>query len=236
MRCTRRVLDLGTNLAARTEALVDEVAGAKHGERVAVQVEPLALADDVARPVDADGGEIGQLCRLVLRGGLHPVEVLHPDDEIETGRARRQPREERRAQVAQMQRAGWRWREAAAHVSILTMSSHVTPTTRPTGRPPQGGAHDVADRVGQSAGPAVAHGRDPRTGRHHLRVVRTGGRRRTRGGDHRTRRAAHQGWAELVGERGGGVSTLQRATRASHARASGPTSVTDSDGRRTGSG
>ena len=126
-------LDLGSHLTARTEALVDEVARPQRGERVVVEIEPLALANDTRCPIDADRREVGELSRLVFRSGLDAVEVLHPHDEVEAGRSRREPGDERGPQIAEVEIAGRRWREAAAHVSILPTSSNVRQRCRPPG-------------------------------------------------------------------------------------------------------
>ncbi len=96
-------VDLGPDLAPRAEAGVDEVASREFGDRRLVAIETFALADHLAVVVDAQGGEIGELAELVLGGRGDAVEILHPDQETAAAGSGREPRDERRAQVAQMQ-------------------------------------------------------------------------------------------------------------------------------------
>ena len=62
MGCSHRLADL----AARAEALVGEARPAQVVEGSLVQVETLALAPDLAVPVDSQSAEVGALGRLVL--------------------------------------------------------------------------------------------------------------------------------------------------------------------------
>ena len=66
---------------------------------------------DVAVPVQADRGEVGELA--CLGAGPDAVEVLDADQEVAAGGAGEQPREQRGAQVADMQIAGRAGGEAA---------------------------------------------------------------------------------------------------------------------------
>jgi hypothetical protein len=80
----------------------------------------VGLEDDLAVPVDPQRAQVVEL--LLGRAGDHAalVEVLHPHEEARPGGPREQPREQRGAQVADVQRAGRARREApvgAAHPS-----------------------------------------------------------------------------------------------------------------------
>ena len=185
-----------------------------------VQVEPLALAHDVTGPVDPDRGEVRELRSLVLRCGLDLVEVLHPDDEVESGRARRRAT---RAAPCGGCRRGACPSEMARSGRSCEHSPHVldaAPTTETRRWPPQGGAHDVTDGLGSGwiGGPMeLILARDGAT------CVWCGrdGRRRARRGDHRTRRTTDQGRAELDRERGRCMPAVQRTPRAPHAERMG---------------
>ena len=103
------------DLGARAEALVEVARVAQAVDRVLVGLGARGLPDHVAVPVEADRAEVVQL--PLGRAGLHPplVEVLHPHEEAGAGAAGRQPREQRRAEVADVQGA----RRARGEASVV---------------------------------------------------------------------------------------------------------------------
>ncbi len=103
------------DLAAGAEALVRESGSAQLVERLLVEGEALALAPDVTVPVDPEGDEVGALGALVFRRRRHPIEVLHAQPEDVACRTGQQPGDQRRAQVADVQRARRRRSESAGH-------------------------------------------------------------------------------------------------------------------------
>jgi hypothetical protein len=103
------------DLATRAVALVRESGVTQLVEGGLVAVEALALAPDVAVPVDADSGEVRLLGALVFGCRGDAVEVLHAQPEDVPGGAGQQPGEQGGAQVADVQRTCWRRRESAWH-------------------------------------------------------------------------------------------------------------------------
>ncbi len=59
-------LDLGADLAAAAVAAIHPALGLEFGDAFPVEVEPPALAHDVAVPVESDRRQVGQLPPLVL--------------------------------------------------------------------------------------------------------------------------------------------------------------------------
>ena len=109
MRRGLRLLDV----MPRADARVGAAGGDQLREGVAVDAEPGRLHDGLAVPVEPEpaqvlehpGGGAGLLLRV--------VEVLDPEQDAPAARARREPREQKRARVAQMQRARGARREAS---------------------------------------------------------------------------------------------------------------------------
>jgi hypothetical protein len=96
----------GADLRACAEALVQPVAGPQPLDRRLVGVVAVGLEDDLAVPVQTQRPQVGE---LALGGpGDHAalVEVLHPHDEARARRPREQPREQRGAQVPDVEGAG----------------------------------------------------------------------------------------------------------------------------------
>ncbi len=104
------------DLRPRAEALVDPARGPQLGDRRLVRLAARGLPQHLAVPVEPDRGQVLEL----LGRGVHPhppgVEVLHPHEEPRALRAREQPRQQRGAQVADVQRARRAGREAAVGV------------------------------------------------------------------------------------------------------------------------
>ena len=120
VRRTRRLADLGPG----AEALVQAAFRAQDPERLLVEPQPLRLHDDLAVPVHAHRGEIGQL--PLGQPGPHAsrVEVLHPHLEARPRRAREEPREHGGPQVPEVQDPGRAGGEAAgAHTANGSVSA-----------------------------------------------------------------------------------------------------------------
>ena len=107
--------DCLTNLTARAEALVRPTRGHEHLDRSFVAVEALGLPHHLAVPVQPDRGELVELHELELAARGHTVEILHPHDEPSRCRPGREPRHERRAEVAEVQLTGRARRESPHH-------------------------------------------------------------------------------------------------------------------------
>ena len=88
------------DLRAGAEALVQQPAPPQRLQRLRVGVEPRRLEHDLAVPVQPERGQVGELLLGRPRPHAARVEVLHPHQERRAGRAREQPRQQRRAQVA----------------------------------------------------------------------------------------------------------------------------------------
>ena len=103
------------DLGARAEALVEVARVAQAVDRLLVGLGARGLPDHLAVPVEADRAQVVQLA--LGRAGLHAalVEVLHPHEEAGAGAAGRQPREQRRAEVADVQGA----RRARGEASVV---------------------------------------------------------------------------------------------------------------------
>ena len=113
------------DVAARAVALEDEAARGQRRQGGLVRVGPRGLDEGFAVPVDADRF---QVLDLALGGpGAFPVDVLDAQDETPPGRARPRPRENRGAQVAQVEvaRGGGRESSGVRHA----------PSVRGWGRP-----------------------------------------------------------------------------------------------------
>jgi hypothetical protein len=104
VRRRRRLADL----PPRAEARVQQTLGVEPGDRVGVLLEPLGLAGDGWIPVQADRRQVGELLLGVALAHAAGVEILDAHQELRSGGAGEQPREQRRAQVAEVQRAGGR--------------------------------------------------------------------------------------------------------------------------------
>ena len=89
------------DLAARAEARVDAVGLGEPVDRGVVAGPAFALPDDLAVPVEADRAQVTELPGL--RAGTDAVEVLHAHQEPAPGRPGEQPRQQRRAQVADVE-------------------------------------------------------------------------------------------------------------------------------------
>ena len=118
MRCLRGLADL----APRAVALVDEAGGLQPIDGIPIQIETVGLADDLAIPVEADAAQRGELIGLVGQRRCHPVEIFHAHDEIATAMARHQPGDERRPEVAEVQRTRRGRGKSASHRPILTQN------------------------------------------------------------------------------------------------------------------
>ena len=62
----RRGFDLAADLAASAVARIDEPSLFEGLDRLAIALEPFALTNDVAVPVEPDRGQVGELPALVL--------------------------------------------------------------------------------------------------------------------------------------------------------------------------
>ena len=102
VRRGRRLADL----APRAEARVDQPGLGQARQRRPVALAALGLAHDLAVPVEADRARSSSCSASKLAPRRAPVEILDPHQERRPGRAREQPREQRRAQVAEVQLAG----------------------------------------------------------------------------------------------------------------------------------
>jgi hypothetical protein len=107
--CGRRLADLGP----RAIALVDEIA--ERLDRRLVALQPLRLEHDLAVPVEPDRGQVGELLLCDPLAHAAGVEVLHPQQEARPGGTGEQPRQQRRAQVAEVQRPSGARRKPAGH-------------------------------------------------------------------------------------------------------------------------
>ena len=87
----------------------------------------LRLPHDLAVPVEPDGGQVPALAGLVLDPGGDGIEILHPQQEATAPGAGEQPRQQRRAQVAQVEGAGGTRSETTVGPSALAHAgSHTT--------------------------------------------------------------------------------------------------------------
>ncbi len=102
VRGGRRLADLG----ARAPALIDESLALKLRERSVVERPALGLALGRPVPVDSDRFEVGELFGDESLPDPARVEILDSNPEERAATAREQPREQRRPQVAEVQRAG----------------------------------------------------------------------------------------------------------------------------------
>ena len=75
-------------------------------ERASIQLEPFGLADDDAVVVEAERVEVRELLTLVLVGRCRPIEIFHTDQELTAGAPSRQPGDEGRPEVAEVEPAG----------------------------------------------------------------------------------------------------------------------------------
>ncbi len=130
----RRGLDLVADLTTGAVTLVDEPPFVELGDRLVVPIEAIALSHDRAVPVETDGGEVAQLGTLVAFARLVSIEVLHPHEERQALRSRRQPGDRRRAQVADMEVPGRRWCEPPAHSASLASCGPRPATPTPSAR------------------------------------------------------------------------------------------------------
>lgn len=91
------------DLAPRAETLIGPVL--QLGERVAVDIEPLGLADRLAVPIETKRPQVRQVAGLCTGGRAHSglVEILDAHEPLPTSVARKQPAGQRRAQVPQME-------------------------------------------------------------------------------------------------------------------------------------
>ena len=94
------------DLRARAEAGVQRAVGVQPLDRRAVGLQALGLAHDRLVPVQAERGEVGELLLGDARAHAPGVEVLDAHEEARALRAGEQPRQQRGAQVAEVQRAG----------------------------------------------------------------------------------------------------------------------------------
>jgi hypothetical protein len=108
------------DLRARAPAGVDEPVALQLRQRVGVEVQARGLPDDLAVPVDPDRREVGELLAREVRADPPGVEVLDPQQERRALGAGVEPRQQRRAQVAEVQRAGRRGGEAPGGVQART--------------------------------------------------------------------------------------------------------------------
>ncbi len=108
-----------SNLAARAEALVHQAVGAQALDGLEVERETVRLTHHFAVPIESDAAERGQLLRLVKLRRRHPIQILHPHQISAVARSGDQPRDERRSEVAEVQRPGRRRRKSADHRVIF---------------------------------------------------------------------------------------------------------------------
>ena len=100
VRRDRRSADVG----ARTEARIHQPRRLERRERALVQRASLRLPDRVAVPVDAERREVLELALDDQRPGAVGVEILDAQQEAPSLTTRPQPREQRSARVAHVQR------------------------------------------------------------------------------------------------------------------------------------
>jgi hypothetical protein len=100
------------DLRAGAPAAVQRALALQPGDRLVVELAALGLAHDGLVGPQAQRGEVLELPGLVLGARPGGVEVLDADEEPPAARAGQQVREQRRAQVAEVQPAGRGRREA----------------------------------------------------------------------------------------------------------------------------
>ncbi len=119
------------DLTAGTEAGVRSVGGDERIDHKPVAVEPFALTDHVAVPVEADGSEVTQLAGGMLLGRVGHVEVVETQHEPLTTGASDKPGDQRRAQVAHVELTARRRSESTGHrasvaVTMMTLCALAT--------------------------------------------------------------------------------------------------------------
>jgi hypothetical protein len=119
------------DLRARAPARVHERAGVELGDRGRVVLRPRGLPHDLAVPVEPERREVAELLGHPVLAGAPAVDVLHAHHEPRAVRAGPQPREQRGAQVAQVQRAGGGGRVAAGGHAPTVAAQERTATVRP---------------------------------------------------------------------------------------------------------
>ena len=129
------------DLPARAEALVGEPGVREGAHALQEQGDALGLQVHGAVPVQTDGPQV----RHVALGGapLHPVQVLHAQQEPAAGGARETPRGQGRAEVAQVQVPGGRRREAARGGGLGVAGHHARDSS--TGARRTGGVRAVRE-------------------------------------------------------------------------------------------
>jgi len=81
--------------------------GAQLLERLAVAIVALALAPRLAVPVEPERRQVGERCGRVLRTRALRIEILDAHEERRPPRAREAPRQQRGAEVAEVERPRW---------------------------------------------------------------------------------------------------------------------------------
>jgi len=77
-------------------------------------IETFRLSNRLAIPVQSELFQIASLCRFVLSAGGSAIEILEPKKKLTSDASGAEPRNERRAQVADVERAGWAGSETSA--------------------------------------------------------------------------------------------------------------------------
>ena len=121
MWCTGRVADF----TACAETRIREASGRETFDGRVVDGEAFALPNDIGGEIEADGPKVAQLRKLVLRTAVGPIEILDPNDEVTARGPRRDPGNEGRPQVADVQTPGRGRREST------TGHDHILPPMRP---------------------------------------------------------------------------------------------------------
>jgi hypothetical protein len=96
----------GADLGAGAPAGVGAAVRLEPRYRLVVKRPPLRLALRLAVPVDPDRAQVGELAGLLLAPRALRVEVLDPEQEPAARGAREQPREQRGAEVPEVELAG----------------------------------------------------------------------------------------------------------------------------------
>ena len=95
---------------------VNEITGAKFFERGGIRIAALTLEYRCAVPVETEPTQIFDSLLDITGFDAHPVKIINPQHDASAGCARRQPRDEKRARVAEVQTtAGRRSKSAGNH-------------------------------------------------------------------------------------------------------------------------
>jgi hypothetical protein len=101
--CGDGLLRLGQHFTTRAVTGIRAILGDESVDRRRIDLATLGLSDDIAVVTESQRGEVVERGRLVLGPGRNPVEVLDTHHEPPARRTSGEPRDERGAQVPEMQ-------------------------------------------------------------------------------------------------------------------------------------